>query len=203
MTPLCHSFALILLLNQGQPSEIDRLIQQLGSPKFAEREAASKRLEAIGTPAVKALRKAATTSPDTEVRRRAQRLLAGKNWPGLTRDDANVAKRRRPAQDRDGRAAQGAARVPGGFAQPAAPPPALPQAIPDNQLAARWRAAYADWQKDPRRAPEAIKTIEDVAQAMQERLSNLPAAASADETQALLLATLEIVDGRRGSGAPR
>jgi hypothetical protein len=203
MISVCQSVVLVSLLNVVQPSEIDRLIQQLGSPKFAEREAASKRLEAIGVPAAEALRKAATTSPDIEIRRRAQKLLAGKDWLGPTPDDTNVAKRRRLAQEKDGRAVQRAGRAPGGLPQPAVPPPALLRAIPDNQLAARWRSAYADWQKDPRRAPEAIKTIEEVAQAMRDRLPNLPAAAAADDTQALLLATLEIVEGRRASGAPR
>src|SRR5437773_398056 len=38
-------------------SEIDRLIQQLGSQKLAEREAASKRLDVIGEPALDALKK--------------------------------------------------------------------------------------------------------------------------------------------------
>jgi hypothetical protein len=203
MISVCQSIVLVSLLNVVQPSEIDGLIQQMGSPKFAEREAASKRLEAIGAPAAEALRKAATASPDIEIRRRAQKLLAGKDWPGLAPDDTNVAKRRRLAQEKDGGAGQRAGRAPGGLPQPAVPPPALLQAIPDNQLAGRWRSAYADWQKDPRRAPAAIKTIEEVAQAMRDRLPNLPAAAAADETQALLIATLEIVEGRRGSGASR
>jgi hypothetical protein len=50
--------------------KIDRLICQLGSDNFREREAASKRLEEIGQPALGALRKAAR-SDDPEVRRRA------------------------------------------------------------------------------------------------------------------------------------
>ncbi len=53
---------------------IEHLIQQLGSPKFAEREAAAKRLEAIGEPALESLRKA-TQSQDAETRRRAQAVL--------------------------------------------------------------------------------------------------------------------------------
>src|SRR5262245_5993623 len=56
--------------------KIDKLIQQLGSPKFSEREAASKALEAIGEPALDALREAAAKNKDIEIRRRAQRLVA-------------------------------------------------------------------------------------------------------------------------------
>src|SRR5262249_55675630 len=58
----------------GKPGEIEHLVEQLGSLKFRDREEASKRLEALGEPAWAALRKAAV-SPDSEVRRRAQRLL--------------------------------------------------------------------------------------------------------------------------------
>ena len=54
------------------PAEIDRLIKQLGSDDFDEREAASKALEAIGEPVLEALRKAATGSDDAEIRRRAE-----------------------------------------------------------------------------------------------------------------------------------
>jgi WD40 repeat protein len=54
--------------------EIQRLITQLGSAKFNEREAASERLEAIGGPAWYSLRKAAATSADPEIRRRAEAL---------------------------------------------------------------------------------------------------------------------------------
>src|SRR6266571_2059045 len=46
--------------------EIVRLIKQLGSDKFKEREAASKRLAEIGEPALDALDKAATSN-DLEV----------------------------------------------------------------------------------------------------------------------------------------
>jgi hypothetical protein len=56
-------------------AEVTRLIEQLGSEKFAEREGASKRLEAVGERALAALR-AALTSDDLEVRRRASRLVA-------------------------------------------------------------------------------------------------------------------------------
>jgi hypothetical protein len=54
---------------------IDKLIEQLGSAKFSEREAASKELEKIGVPALDALQKAAK-STDLETRRRAQSIIA-------------------------------------------------------------------------------------------------------------------------------
>src|SRR6187397_240314 len=54
---------------------VERLIGQLGSDNFAEREAASKRLEAIGEPALDALDRAAE-SGDAEVRARARRVVA-------------------------------------------------------------------------------------------------------------------------------
>jgi uncharacterized protein (TIGR03067 family) len=54
--------------------EIDKLVRQLGSPKFDEREAAAGRLEALGEPALEALRKA-LRSEDPEVRRRARGLV--------------------------------------------------------------------------------------------------------------------------------
>jgi WD40 repeat protein len=56
-------------------AEIERLIKQLGSDMFREREAASRRLDAIGEPAWDALGKAAETSHDAEIRRRAERLV--------------------------------------------------------------------------------------------------------------------------------
>jgi hypothetical protein len=52
--------------------KIERLVKQLGSDKFKEREAATKRLVAIGEPALGALRKA-LTSDDREVRNRARK----------------------------------------------------------------------------------------------------------------------------------
>jgi hypothetical protein len=54
--------------------QVQQLIAQLGSDSFAEREAASKRLEAIGEPAWNAARKAAAGSPDPEIRHRAGRV---------------------------------------------------------------------------------------------------------------------------------
>jgi len=59
------------------PTEIQRihrLIDQLGSPRFAEREAAARALDKIGAPALTALQKAAT-SDEPETRRRALDLI--------------------------------------------------------------------------------------------------------------------------------
>jgi hypothetical protein len=53
---------------------LDRLIAQLGSPKYAEREQAGQELDAIGPPALDALRRACR-SDDAEVRRRAGALV--------------------------------------------------------------------------------------------------------------------------------
>jgi hypothetical protein len=55
-------------------AKIARLIEQLGSDTFAERQKATEALDAIGEPALEALRKAAK-STDAEVRKRAQGLL--------------------------------------------------------------------------------------------------------------------------------
>src|SRR6516162_9138639 len=56
--------------------KINKLIEQMGSGTFAEREKATRELDAIGVPALEALRKAAT-SEDAEIKRRAQELLSG------------------------------------------------------------------------------------------------------------------------------
>jgi uncharacterized protein (TIGR03067 family) len=56
-------------------TEVGRLVQQLGSEKFSEREAATKRLEEIGEAALGPLRKAAAQRDDPEVRLRAKGLL--------------------------------------------------------------------------------------------------------------------------------
>ncbi len=50
---------------------IGGLIKQLGDPKYVRREAASRGLEALGQPALPALRQAAADSKDAEIRRRA------------------------------------------------------------------------------------------------------------------------------------
>jgi len=55
-------------------SGIQRLVQQLGSEKFLEREAAVHKLHAIGDVAQRMVRAAARTSPNAEIRRRASLL---------------------------------------------------------------------------------------------------------------------------------
>jgi WD40 repeat protein len=59
-----------------RPERIARLIRQLGDDDFERREAAGERLEALGDPALAPLRRAATSSRDLEIRRRA----AGIHW---------------------------------------------------------------------------------------------------------------------------
>ena len=54
---------------------IDRLIKQLGDKAFAKREAATKELEAIGVATLAALRNAAASSDDPEIRLRAKRIV--------------------------------------------------------------------------------------------------------------------------------
>src|SRR5262245_45034999 len=66
---------------EPDPDRVDRLIRQLGSDRFKEREAAAKALEELGEPALPALKRAATDSPDVEVRRRAEALL--KKFPAF------------------------------------------------------------------------------------------------------------------------
>jgi hypothetical protein len=84
-TFVCAVVALALVAGVGSPrgdsgtaAESDRvaaLIKQLGDNRFAKREAASKELEDIGEPALAALRKAATSRDDLEIRRRAERII--------------------------------------------------------------------------------------------------------------------------------
>src|SRR5262249_42355185 len=86
---LCLAFSGPLLLGAAPPtdpaSEAEWLIAQLGSEKFSERKAASKRLEALGEPALDALHKA-MRSDDLEVRHRARRIVTAVEnelYPGL------------------------------------------------------------------------------------------------------------------------
>jgi hypothetical protein len=59
---------------QADPASVRRLIAQLGSSQFTEREAATKALEALGPAVLEALREAAR-SDDAEIRRRARPLI--------------------------------------------------------------------------------------------------------------------------------
>jgi hypothetical protein len=81
---VCLIVALLLsaqpALAQSPPKPPDAkaiatLIAQLGSADFQERKAATKSLEAIGRPALAALREAADKHDDAEVRRRAKELV--------------------------------------------------------------------------------------------------------------------------------
>lgn len=76
----------ILLVAQGgapraapgkdtEAETIARLIKRLGDDAFARREAATRQLEAIGEPALEALRKAAASDGDAEIRARAARII--------------------------------------------------------------------------------------------------------------------------------
>src|SRR5579871_706437 len=70
---------LIALVSRSEPpqptdADIDRLVKQLGSDKFSERQKAGEQLDAIGEPALESLRKA-STSGDAEMRRLASGLV--------------------------------------------------------------------------------------------------------------------------------
>jgi hypothetical protein len=58
----------------ASPEKISKLIDKMGSSDFEDREEAQKQLDAIGEPALEALKKA-MSSDDTEVRRRAEELI--------------------------------------------------------------------------------------------------------------------------------
>lgn len=69
------------------PPSIDKLVEQLGSRSYAERERATRALRERGPAALPALRKAAQGT-DEEVRRRAETLI-----PGLEIEEALLPKR--------------------------------------------------------------------------------------------------------------
>src|SRR5215207_4404312 len=56
-------------------ADVERLVRQLGSDKFKEREAATDALIKVGKPALTALKKAAAGSADAEVSSRAAQLI--------------------------------------------------------------------------------------------------------------------------------
>src|SRR6516164_7464521 len=60
---------------ETQSERVAALIRQLGDEKFATRQASSNELEAIGEPALDALRKAAASGGNAEIRRRAEQLV--------------------------------------------------------------------------------------------------------------------------------
>lgn len=59
----------------GTADRVARLIEQLGDRQYARREAAGRELEAVGEPALPALRRAAAGADDAEVRRRAEQVV--------------------------------------------------------------------------------------------------------------------------------
>jgi uncharacterized protein (TIGR03067 family) len=63
------------LADDAQKVRIARAIEQLGDESFKQREAASKELQAIGEPALSALREAAASNLDPEIRSRAAQLV--------------------------------------------------------------------------------------------------------------------------------
>lgn len=81
---VCLTFPAGLCAEEDASSAKDqpvfRLIAQLGSEKFAEREAAAQALDALGEPVLDILREAAAKHPDAEVRRRAQGLVRTIEW---------------------------------------------------------------------------------------------------------------------------
>jgi uncharacterized protein (TIGR03067 family) len=60
---------------ETRDQKVARLIPQLGNEDFATRETASQELTTIGAPALAALRNAAASSEEAEIRRRAERLV--------------------------------------------------------------------------------------------------------------------------------
>src|SRR5262249_42580954 len=74
--------------DKTDPEQINKLIQQLGSADFAEREKATKELDALGPRALDALRKAAR-SDDAEISRRAEELV--KKWERIAETDKILA----------------------------------------------------------------------------------------------------------------
>jgi uncharacterized protein (TIGR03067 family) len=63
-------------LSWAEPNDgLSRLIQQLGDDEFAKREAASQALAAMGDQPLAALRQAAASTDDVEIRRRAEALI--------------------------------------------------------------------------------------------------------------------------------
>jgi uncharacterized protein (TIGR03067 family) len=96
MTRLLPAMLLALLLEPSAialppPSalEIGPLIQQLGSDRYVEREAASKKLEVFGERALPVLRKA-RHSKDAEVRKRASLLIEVVERPLLVREEKKL-----------------------------------------------------------------------------------------------------------------
>ena len=71
---LCQASRLVAADAPLAPADLSGLIRDLGSDRFATREAASDRLSRVGLPAFAALEEA-TRHPDREIRFRAERIL--------------------------------------------------------------------------------------------------------------------------------
>jgi len=74
-TPSLFGVAPLAFADEPPKPDINRLIEQLGSKRFTERETASKTLKKMREQAWPALRTTAKIHPDPEVRRRARQLL--------------------------------------------------------------------------------------------------------------------------------
>jgi carboxyl-terminal processing protease len=77
-----------------EPPRVAQLVAQLGSDDFDERERATQALAAVGKPALPALRRAAESHPDVEVRRRAAKLIQLIDPPAPPDPDAEDFARR-------------------------------------------------------------------------------------------------------------
>jgi WD40 repeat protein len=101
---LCAAFGLGLAVlpgalggGPGKETKAERiagLIKQLGDDHFARREAASKELEALGKPALRALLQAAASSDDVEIRRRAKHAFEaiGARLPDLVQKAEEIRR---------------------------------------------------------------------------------------------------------------
>jgi hypothetical protein len=76
ITALCFADVPPTADGKGTPAQVAAFVDQLGSKRYAEREAASRALDALGPQALAALRQA-QQSDSPEVRRRAQKLVQG------------------------------------------------------------------------------------------------------------------------------
>jgi HEAT repeat protein len=185
-----------LAANADQPAEIERLIRQLGSSQFAEREAASARLKVIGEPAANALRKAADGA-DAEIRWRAEALLDALGGGRAAIEQKSLLEWSKLLANGDGELRRKAATALAKAGPRArAELPALRRALSDNDVSVRWRVAYALWKIDPKLGKESLAAIKQAGRELEDRLPSLGSPDDVAETRAMLFAALEIADGR-------